>query len=98
MNGILKRKYGDYSGGVINFDLIGKKKFLRASVRLNTGECRVIDRHIKSSKRKRGLPCDNFRYCKLSISDYKEFNIRDLGVKGIFDKLESIWEQEENNE
>ena len=88
----------DFSGGGLSFDLIGKKKMLRAEANFPELEFDVVDRHIKASIFEKGCPCDTFRRCHLSIADYKTLKgrkLKDIGLQGVFEILEEIWEKEE---
>lgn len=91
--------WSDYSGARLYFDLIGKKKMLRAIVGLPGLECDVIDRHCKIGVFHKGNPCDTFRKCHLSIADYRILagrNLKDIGIDGLFKILEEIWERDKN--
>ena len=99
----LKRKLSvhawlDFSGGGLSFDLIGKKKMLRAEATFPELEFDVVDRHTKASIfEKYKCPCDTFKHCSLSIADYttlKHRNLKDIGLQGVFKILEDIWERE----
>ena len=103
MSSKLKKKihvqmWPDQSGAKLFFDLIGKKKMLRAMVGLPELECDVIDRHCKATIfEKYKSPCDVFRNCKLSIANYeiiKGRNLKDIGIKGLFEILENVWEKD----
>ena len=88
-----------YGEGRLIFDLIGKKKILRAQTHFPDLEFDVVDRHTKASIfGKYGSPCDTFRRCHLSIADYKTLNrrkLKDIGIRGVFEILEEIWKKEE---
>ena len=90
--------WSDQSGARLYFDLIGKKKMLRAIVSLPELKCNVVDRHCKAGIfDKYKSPCDVFRKCNLSIADYKIIegrNLKDIGIKGLFKILEDVWEKD----
>ena len=84
-----------YGEGRLNFDLIGKKKMLRAEAKFPELEFDVVDRHTKANiLGKYGCPCDTFRRCHLSVADYKTLSrrkLKDIGIRGVFEILEDIW-------
>ncbi len=103
----MKRKisvhtWPDFSGGGLSFDLIGKKKMLRAQAKFSELEFDVVDRHIKAGLfEKYGCSCDTFRRCHLSIADYKILSrrkLKDIGLQGVFKILEDIWEKDKPGE
>ena len=99
----LKRKlsvhtWPDFSGGGLSFDLIGKKKMLRAEASFPELEFDVVDRHTKAGiLEKYKCSCDTFQYCSLSLADnttLRHRKLKDIGLQGVFKILEDIWEKE----
>ena len=87
--------YPDFSGGKIFFDLIGRRKMLRAMFNIVEQNCECIDRHMKASIfDKYAGACDVFKKCNLSIIEYNRYILKDIGIEGIFKKLEELWEQD----
>ncbi len=89
----------DFSGGGLSFDLIGKKKMLRAEASFPELEFDIVDRHTKVNIfAKYRTPCDTFRYCNLSIIEVvrlRKRKLKDIGLQGVFEILEDVWEQDD---
>jgi len=91
-------EYPDFSGGQLLLDLVGKKAFLRMIFSIPQMKCSAMDLHVKQSVfTKYASACDHFRRCYLSImrypTPYMEWDLQQLGLKGAFDLMEEVWEE-----
>lgn len=89
----------DLSGGRLSLELLDGDQMLCFMFRLPELTCDVIDRHRKAPvDDKDAAACHVFGKCYLSVAEYRlpgdPYKLQEMGLKGAFDKLESLLHSE----
>lgn len=90
--------YPDLSGARLFLKLIDQYQYLCFIFKIPELVCDTIDRHRKAPNNdKDASSCDIFKKCYLTIAEYRSlhdpYKLQNMGIKGAFDKLESLLNQ-----